>query len=212
LTGGRNQAFNATGPLTMNLPNTLTVSRIALTVAFLAAIFNPFPHHLTVALAIFIGAGITDYLDGAIARKRKMITNFGVLMDPLADKILTCSAFVAFVERGYVAAWMVVAIVARELAITGLRLVAASRQVVLAAEGYGKHKTITQIAAIISILVQACYIDWGRAGALVFGWPIFGVPWVHWITELLVWFAVALTFVSGALYLWRNRAIYLQDL
>src|SRR5215510_698523 len=103
----------------MNLPNKLTVSRFFLTGAFLAAMFSRSPINDTLALVFFCLAGITDFLDGEIARRRKLITNFGVLMDPLADKIMTCSAFIAFVERGKMEAWMVVVIVARELAITG---------------------------------------------------------------------------------------------
>ena len=98
-------------------------------------------------------------------------------------------------------------------AITGLRLLAASKNVVLAAEGYGKHKTISQIVAIISILVLAGYKEWGPVGRAVFGFPLFGgPPWVVWFTEAAKWVAVALTFISGALYLWRNRGLYLQDL
>src|SRR5438477_10605998 len=112
------------------------------------------PCHETLALAFFVAAGISDFLDGQIARRRNLITNFGVLMDPLADKILVCSAFIAFVGIQRLEAWMAVVVVARELAITGLRLLAASRNVVLAAENYGKHKTISQITAIIAILVQ----------------------------------------------------------
>ena len=103
----------------MNLPNKLTVSRFALTAAFLWAMFSRSPVNDTLALVFFSLAGITDYLDGKIARQRKLITNFGILMDPLADKIMTCSAFIAFVampETG-MKAWMVVVIVARELAI-----------------------------------------------------------------------------------------------
>src|SRR6202000_3507657 len=131
-----------------------------LTGLFLWAKFSSFEYNETLALVFFSLAGITDFLDGRIARARGLITNFGKLMDPLADKIMTCSAFVAFVESTHmepdapvkVGAWMVVIIVARELAITGLRLLAASKNLVLAAEGYGKHKTISQIVAIIAIL------------------------------------------------------------
>src|SRR5881628_566342 len=117
----------------MNLPNKLTISRFVLTLAFLAAIFSEIPYHETVALLLFSAASLTDYFDGMIARRDKLITNFGVLMDPLADKILVCSAFIALVAHGRIGtvmnvrveAWMVVIIVARELAITGLRLLAA---------------------------------------------------------------------------------------
>ncbi len=197
----------------MNLPNKLTISRFALTIAFLAAMFSGVTHHRTIALVLFIAGGISDFLDGYIARRDKLITNFGILMDPLADKILVCSAFIAFVGLNWIPAWMVVIVVARELAITGLRLLAANKNIVLAAEGYGKHKTISQIVAIVSILVSQCYEpDWGRLGKAVFGPPLFGAPWVERFTECSIWVAVALTFISGWLYLWRNRAIYLSDM
>ncbi|MDB6022050.1 MAG: pgsA, partial [Pedosphaera sp.] len=184
-----------------------------LTVAFLAVIFSPrMQLRETVALALFSAASLTDYFDGKIARRDKLITNFGILMDPLADKILVCSAFIAFVGLNWMAAWMVVIIVARELAITGLRLLAASKNVVLAAEGFGKHKTISQIVAIIAILVFHSYQEWGAVGRAVFGFDLFGRPWAAWFTPLSIWVAVALTFISGGLYLWRNRQLYLQDL
>ncbi len=196
----------------MNLPNKLTLSRFLLTVAFLAVLFSELPYRESIALLLFVAGSITDYLDGMIARRRKLITNFGILMDPLADKILVCSAFIAFVGQGWVAAWMVVVIVARELAITGLRLLAASKNVVLAAEGFGKHKTISQIVAIISVLVLISYHQWGAVGRAIFGFNLFGEPWVEWFTEIAKWMAVVLTFISGSLYLWRNRGIYLNDM
>src|SRR6266496_6721638 len=166
----------------MNLPNKLTLSRFVLTVAFLIVMFSRVRFHETIALILFVAGGISDFLDGQIARRRKLITSFGILMDPLADKIMVCSAFIALVERhmkalltgdlpvvfhlghhevyAKVEAWMVVVIVARELGITGLRTLAASRNVVLAAERYGKHKTISQIAAIIALLVMDAYREW----------------------------------------------------
>jgi CDP-diacylglycerol--glycerol-3-phosphate 3-phosphatidyltransferase len=190
----------------MNLPNKLTVSRFALTAAFLAVFFSRVPFANTVGLLLFSLAGLTDYFDGKIARRDKLITNFGILMDPLADKILTCSAFIAFVDRDLMPAWMVVIIVARELAITGLRLLAASKQVVLAAEGYGKHKTISQIVTIVAVLTLVSYPEWGSWTKPVFAW------WVPAFTQISKWVTVALTFTSGALYLWRNRQLYLDDL
>ncbi|HTI98747.1 MAG TPA: CDP-diacylglycerol--glycerol-3-phosphate 3-phosphatidyltransferase [Dongiaceae bacterium] len=196
----------------MNLPNKLTVSRFLLTGAFLAVIYSSFKYHETVALVLFSAGGVTDFLDGKIARERKLITNFGILMDPLADKILTCTAFISFVEMRLMPAWMVVVIVSRELAITGLRLLAASKNVVLAAEGYGKHKTISQIVAIIALLVLISYGQWGHWGELAFGWPLWGKPWVARFAELAKWAAVFLTVLSGCLYLWRNRQLYLQDM
>ncbi len=203
----------------MNLPNKLTLSRFVLTAAFLAAMFVDFQYHVTAALLLFSAASLTDYFDGKIARRDKLITNFGVLMDPLADKILVCSAFIAFVGlkdpssgQSWIPAWMVVVIVARELAITGLRLLAASKQVLLAAEGYGKHKTISQIVAIIAILVYHSYLDWDGLGTAIFGFNVFGKPWITWFEPLSIWTSVALTIISGTLYLWRNRQLYLQDM
>lgn len=198
----------------MNLPNKLTLSRFVLTVAFLIVMFaEKIPLHETFALLFFSAAGISDFLDGQIARRRNLITNFGILMDPLADKIMVCSAFIAFVGLNWIPAWMVVIVVARELAITGLRLLAASKNVVLAAEGYGKHKTISQIIAIIAILVLHSYREWGALGTYTFGLHFPGnTPWIDWFTEASKWIAVALTFISGWLYLWKNRGLYLQDL
>ena len=197
----------------MNLPNKLTVSRFGLTVVFLWAMFYDFPFHYTLALVFFCLAGATDFLDGRIARARNLITNFGKLMDPLADKIMTCSAFVAFVESTHidphapvkVGAWMVVIIVARELAITGLRLLAASKNIILAAERYGKHKTISQVIAIIALLVVDASKEWPTA------LKDFLAPWVPQFAYLMLWVTVVLTAVSGLIYLWRNRALYLDD-
>jgi CDP-diacylglycerol--glycerol-3-phosphate 3-phosphatidyltransferase len=197
----------------MNLPNKLTLSRFVLTVAFLLVMFSRVRFHETIALVFFVAGGISDFLDGEIARRRKLITSFGILMDPLADKIMVCSAFIAFIELDWIRAWMVVIVVARELAITGLRLLAASKNVVRAAEGYGKHKTISQIVAIISILVLHSYEQWGPVGRAIFGCHIiWNQAWVIWFTQASVWVAVALTLISGCLYLWNNRTIYLHDM
>ena len=145
----------------MNLPQQDSPSRAFRVdgVVHLGDFLRPFRFDNTLALLLFNVAGITDFLDGRIARSRDLITNFGILMDPLADKILMCSAFIAFVESTHVnpdapvkvAAWMVIVIVAREFAITGLRLLAASKNIVLAAENFGKHKTISQIVTIIAL-------------------------------------------------------------
>jgi CDP-diacylglycerol--glycerol-3-phosphate 3-phosphatidyltransferase len=196
----------------MNLPNKLTVSRFLVTVAFLVVMFSRMPFRETIALALFLVAGVSDFLDGELARRRKLITNFGILMDPLADKIMVCTAFIAFVGLEWLAAWMAVVVVARELAITGLRLLAASKSVVLAAERYGKHKTVSQIVAIVAILILASYAQWGAAGRAVFGWQLFGEPWIRWFAEAAKWLAVLLTFISGWLYLWKNRVLYLHDM
>src|SRR6185369_258673 len=200
----------------MNLPNKLTVSRFVLTAFFLWALFWPthVPYRNTLALFLFCVASFTDFLDGRIARARGLITNFGILMDPLADKIMTCSAFIAFVESSHlhpdapvkVGAWMVVIIVARELAITGLRLLAASKNVVLAAEKFGKHKTFSQIVAILSCLLVAACPEWPRE------WQRLLMGWAPAFTLVMMWLTVVLTASSGILYLWRNRQIYLSDI
>jgi len=195
----------------MNVPNKLTISRFVLTAAFLSFILTDVPGNEVVALLLFSTASLTDYFDGQIARRDNLITNFGVLMDPLADKILVCSAFIAFVGRGWMPAWMVVIVVARELAITGLRLLAASKHLLLAAEGFGKHKTISQIVAIISLLVEHSYGQMGVIGG-IFSFHVSGQPWVFWFAQVSLWVAIILTFTSGAIYLWRNRALYLSDL
>ena len=197
----------------MNLPNKLTVLRFVLTALFLWALFSPLRYNNTLALVLFSLAGATDFLDGWLARRHRLVTNFGVLMDPLADKIMTCSAFIAFVESTRlnpdapvkVAAWMVIVIVARELTITGLRLLAASKNIVLAAEYFGKHKTVSQIVAINALLVVGACAEWPA-------WlQKFFRPWVPAFAEFMLWLTVALTVASGAIYLWRNRAIYLSD-
>jgi CDP-diacylglycerol---glycerol-3-phosphate 3-phosphatidyltransferase len=197
----------------MNLPNKLTVFRFVLTALFLWALFSPIPYNDTLALVLFSLAGATDFLDGQLARRRGLITNFGILMDPLADKIMTCSAFIAFVESTRldphapvkVAAWMVIIIVARELAITGLRLLAASKNVVLAAENFGKHKTVSQIVAINALLIVDACPEWPASLQRFF------LSWVPAFAEFMLWLTVALTVASGAIYLWRNRAIYLSE-
>jgi CDP-diacylglycerol--glycerol-3-phosphate 3-phosphatidyltransferase len=198
----------------MNLPNKLTVSRFALTGLFLWALFSPFKYNDTLALFLFGAAGATDYLDGRIARSRNLITNFGKLMDPLADKIMTCSAFIAFAESTQlrpgapvkVAAWMVIIIVAREFAITGLRLLAASKNIVLAAERFGKHKTVSQIACLLALLIVDACEEWPA------GLKAFIVPWMPQFAAILLWATVVLTALSGVIYLWRNRNIYLDDI
>jgi CDP-diacylglycerol--glycerol-3-phosphate 3-phosphatidyltransferase len=195
----------------MNVPNRLTISRFVLTLAFLVIIFAKPRFYETIALLLFSVAALTDYYDGKIARRDHLITNFGVLMDPLVDKIMVCSAFIAFVGCRWTPAWMVVIVVARELTVTGLRLLAASKNLVLAAERFGKHKTISQIVAIISVLVMHSYAQWGVVGRL-FSFDVIRGPWVEWFAPLSLWVAVILTLTSGVIYLWRNRGLYLADL
>ena len=192
----------------MNVPNKLTLSRLLLTGAFMLVMNFQFPFSRTLALLLFITAGLTDFFDGHIARRDKIVTNFGILMDPLADKILTCLAFIVFVELRIMPAWMGGIIVARELAVTGLRLLAASRNTIIAAERYGKHKTISRIVCIIAILVELSYKEWGSYAVAFFSF----YNWAHYFVIISIWVAVILTVVSGTIYLWKNRELYIRDI
>lgn len=152
----------------MNLPNALTLSRLGLAGVMMALLAMPIPFGKSAALLVFAVAGITDYLDGYIARKRNLISAFGRLMDPLTDKVMVCAAFVSFVEISVmyggravplVPAWIVVIIVAREFLVTGLRMLAATRGNIISAGRWGKHKTVWQIVAIVILLLGVAVRD-----------------------------------------------------
>jgi CDP-diacylglycerol--glycerol-3-phosphate 3-phosphatidyltransferase/cardiolipin synthase len=171
----------------MNLPNKLTVLRVLLVPVFIVLFY--FEKYL-IADAVFAVASLTDMLDGQIARSRGLITNFGKLMDPLADKILTTSAFVCFVAGGIVPAWMLIVILAREFAVTGLRGVAAAEGKVIAADMTGKVKTVLQMVSIIILL-------------LALALP--GYAYIMYAGIAVLWAAVAMTIVSGVRYVWNGR-------
>ncbi len=137
----------------MNVPNTLTMSRLGLALVMMALLSVTFPFSKSLALMVFVVAGITDYLDGYLARRGHGVTSFGRLMDPLTDKVLVCAAFVSFVELKLVPAWITVVIISREFLVTGLRLLAASRGDIIPAGKWGKHKTVWQIVAIVALLL-----------------------------------------------------------
>ncbi len=189
----------------MNVPNQLTLARLVLTVIFVAVLTVEFPLSHSLALIIFVVAAVTDFLDGYLARKHNLITSFGKLMDPLADKVMMCAGFVMLTELHLIPAWVVVAILAREFLVTGLRLVASADGHVLAAEGLGKHKTTWQIITIIYFLV---YLASDEA---VFSWLGFFFGW--WFTgvavlgRILIAVSLILTVVSGLSYLWKNRKL-----
>ncbi len=139
----------------MNLPNKLTLFRMFLVPVFLILIsLGQIPYNITLATIVFSIAAYTDHLDGKIARRDNLITNFGKFMDPLADKLLVTSALIALVEYNLIGAWVAVVIIAREFAVSGLRTIAANEGVVIAASIWGKIKTTTQIIAIISMLIH----------------------------------------------------------
>lgn len=186
----------------MNLPNKLTVLRLFITAAFVVSLTIPFPYAFTTALTLFILASITDYLDGVIARRYGLITDFGKLMDPLADKILTAAAFICLIPFGALPAWVVIVIISREFLITGLRLLAGSEGVVLPAERLGKHKTGWQIATIIYfLLILALGRDWHLEES-----SGYSLAW-SWGGGLLVAITTILTVYSGFGYFWKNRSL-----
>jgi len=189
----------------MNLPNQLTLARFALTLLFAASLSFQWRFSAMAALLFFILGGITDYLDGEIARRRNLVSDFGKLMDPLADKVMMAAAFILLVPRDAFPAWVAVLIVSREFAITGLRLLAANKGVVLPAEKLGKHKMIWQIVAAIYFLLLLTIRETGAALGLAIGawwsraWVIGG--------PILMAVALGLTIYSGVGYLWKNRAL-----
>ena len=202
----------------MNLPNKLTVGRIGLAMLMVFCLTMPnLPFGKTLGLLIFIIAVVTDVADGVIARSRQSMTAFGKLMDPLADKVLVCAAFVCFVAIDHlVPAWIVVIIISREFLITGLRLLAASNGQVLAAGDWGKQKMIWQTVLIIMILIglsvqydllqrvlpPAQHIDVERWFEAYFR------PAARMVSMVVA----TLTLVSGAIYLWRHRDLFQNEL
>ncbi len=175
----------------MNLPNKLTVLRVLMIPFFVFFMLNDVPagYGKWIALFIFITASLTDMLDGKIARKRNLITNFGKFMDPLADKLLVCSALVCLVENGALASWMAIIIISREFIISGFRLVASDNGVVIAASYWGKFKTVFQMI-MIGMLIGNLDFDFYRI-----------------LTQAVVWAALALTVISLIDYLYKNRDV-----
>ena len=174
----------------MNLPNKLTIARIAVPFFIAAYLLGYFP----AALVIFIAASLTDALDGKIARSRNLVTNFGKIMDPLADKILVYSALCLFIESDIIRAWMLILILAREFIVAGMRTVAASEGTVLAAGMSGKIKTALQMVAVIVFLFALC-LNEARATVMMIGNVIF-------------WASLVMTVYSGCEYVWKNRSVF----
>ena len=177
----------------MNLPNKLTLGRIFAIPVFIVVLLMGYR---VAAVVIFILAAFTDMLDGKIARKYNLVTNFGKLMDPLADKLLTMSAFLCLVELGDVAAWMVIVILGREFIITGMRQVAAAEGIVIAAVWSGKFKTVLQMVAIPLLLLQ--------------NWPCSVYFNDFPLDQLVLWAALVMTVVSGTEYIVKNREVFSQ--
>ena len=184
----------------MNTPNKLTVLRMILVPFFLLAMTIQFPHNYLVALIIFSAASITDYFDGMLARKHNLITNFGKFLDPLADKMLTTSALLAFISLGYIGAmWVCFITLFREFLVSGIRLAAvADGGKVIAANIWGKAKTVSQMVAIIVIL----FIEW--LASLMSPYSALISYLRLYVGTGLLWISAILTVISGVIYLMQN--------
>jgi CDP-diacylglycerol--glycerol-3-phosphate 3-phosphatidyltransferase len=171
----------------MNLPNKLTLFRVIIIPFFVY--FLMYTSLKYVALALFIIASLTDLLDGKIARKYNLVTNFGKFMDPLADKLLVCSALICFVEIGLLPSWMVIIIISREFIISGFRLLAVEQGIVIAANYLGKIKTTCQMIMILLLIAQLPF-------------AVFDV-----LEQIFIWVSLIMTVVSLVSYLYENRKV-----
>lgn len=183
----------------MNLPNKLTVLRLIMTPFFLLALLVEFPHHMLVALILFAAASITDFVDGNLARKHGLITDFGKFLDPLADKMLTTAAFLGFIQLGIGVGitWITFIVLVREFLITSLRLVSAGKGNVIAANIWGKAKTVSQMVAII-VAIGGRYVESLCSCAAA-------SPVIDIITNVILWISAVLTVISGVIYVMQNK-------
>lgn len=187
----------------MNLANKITLSRVLMVPVFLFFLLTdliPSPYKEAIAAAIFILAASTDGLDGYIARKRKQITNFGKFMDPLADKLLVTAALISLVGMGKLDSWMAIVIVGREFIVTGLRVIAVNEGIVIAASIWGKIKTVSQIIAIVALLLD--HLLTYKLGLLVI---LYGIK--IQFDVVLMWIAVIFTIYSGFDYINKNKEV-----
>lgn len=174
----------------MNLPNKITIFRVCMIPVFLVfMLVQGIPYGNYIATAVFAIACASDALDGHIARKHNLVTNFGKFMDPIADKLLVCSALICFVELSYIPAWIVIVIIAREFIINGFRLIASDNGVVIAASYWGKFKTIAQMIMCILLIVQLPF------------------AWIDVVEQVFIWLSLILTVVSLFEYVWKNRNV-----
>jgi CDP-diacylglycerol--glycerol-3-phosphate 3-phosphatidyltransferase len=179
--------------MTMNLPNKLTIFRVIMIPFFVLCFYLPaIPFHNIVACVIFCVASITDFLDGYLARRDGLVTNFGKFMDPLADKLLVGAALICLIESGQLPAWAVVIIISREFIISGFRLVASDNGIVIAASYWGKFKTVSHMAMVILMILD------------------FQSHIMQFITGVVVGIALALTVISLVDYVWKNKQVLTQ--
>lgn len=183
----------------MNLPNKLTVLRIVMAPVFLALLVIDFPLHHLLALFFFIAASLTDLIDGKIARKYGLVTDFGKFLDPLADKMLTTAAFIGFIQLniGFGIVWITMIVLTREFLITSLRLSASAAGTVIAANIWGKAKTVCQMSAIIITLFFLSIADIADLPAAVAG--AFSL-----ISSITLWISAVMTVISGVIYVKDN--------
>ncbi len=187
----------------MNLPNKITLARLVLTGVFVACFYLPWENRVSIAALVFGLASITDYVDGKLARKLGIVTNFGKLFDSLADKVLIAAAFILLAVEKDLPAWIAIIVLAREFCVTGIRLIAAGQGAILAAEKLGKHKMLWQI-------ITASYFLLNRASLE----PIFAfvkpamdaMPAA--VPTFIIYFTTFLTLVSGFSYFWKNRHLF----
>ncbi|MFU0828757.1 MAG: CDP-diacylglycerol--glycerol-3-phosphate 3-phosphatidyltransferase [Lachnoclostridium sp.] len=174
----------------MNLPNKITIARVFMIPVFLCVYLIPgIPYGNYIAAGIFIAACLTDALDGYLARKYHLITNFGKFMDPLADKLLVCGALICFVELNLVPAWIIIIIISREFIISGFRLVASDNGVVIAASHIAKFKTTAQMIMSVLLIVN-------------FDYPVFNL-----LEQIFIYLSFILTVLSLIDYLYKNRKV-----
>lgn len=179
----------------MNLANKLTIFRIILVPIFMIFLLFDIKYGQYISAGIFVIASITDTLDGHIARSRNLVTKFGKFMDPLADKVLVSAALISLTEMGEVSAWITVIIISRELAVTGLRVLAASEGIVLAASKWGKIKTATQMVGITLVLLNN------------FPFNLINIP----VDNILIWLATVFTIISGYDYFSKNKNVFISS-
>ncbi|HHW45625.1 MAG TPA: CDP-diacylglycerol--glycerol-3-phosphate 3-phosphatidyltransferase [Clostridiales bacterium] len=183
----------------MNLPNRLTILRILISPLFLLTLLIDFPHHLLVALILFLSASLTDLIDGKIARSRGLVTDFGKFLDPLADKMLTTAAFLGFLDLnlGHGMVWITFIVLIREFLIVSLRLVSSGQGRVIAANIWGKAKTVSQMAAIILVIFSEYLISTGITADFS--------SIIRSVCSAVLWFSTLLTIISGVIYVKDNR-------
>lgn len=191
----------------MNLPNKLTLLRIAIVPFMIATLLIDFPLHFFVSGLLFGVASLTDYFDGKIAREKNLITDFGKFADPLADKILVISCLVCFVAMKLCDPVLVIIVLFREFAITSIRLVAASSGRVIAANMWGKVKTVTQIIAIVAVFVFQFFLELCKVGLIPLSQSITDMiaPWLTLAGGVLLWISTLFAIISGVIYIKDNK-------